>query len=393
MECNKDEALRAKSIAESKLEQKDFAGSKKFALKAQTLYPGLDGISQMLTTLDVYISAEKKISGQINWYGVLGVGPSADDDMIKKQYRKLALMLHPDKNNSVGAEGAFKLISEAWSLLSDKAKRSTYNQTTGFNSKGLQHKPPANTTGPGPSVTRTAVPGTTAHTGGPSLCTVPQPGPSTESPRSKFAKRKTPAPKSQKKKAKPAKPAPPPPPPVQTVESFWTICGQCGIRYEYHKMYRNLMLLCPTCKTPFLAAEIPRPISKSRPHKLNRKPPGAQQQQQNPSENVRAPPPANNRPGPNIVPDALKLGTGQQPGPNIFTNPACQQAPTPAKVPDFEDKSKRAVCTESNASSGPDGYSKKREMDDCRTYGKNYEMTDGNVNFETSSTFSTVLES
>ncbi|GFP97954.1 hypothetical protein PHJA_001939500 [Phtheirospermum japonicum] len=74
MECNKDEALRAKSIAESKLEQKDFAGSKKFALKAQNLYPGLDGISPMLTMLDVYISSEKKIGGLTDWYGVLGVG-------------------------------------------------------------------------------------------------------------------------------------------------------------------------------------------------------------------------------------------------------------------------------------------------------------------------------
>ncbi|KAL0321534.1 UNVERIFIED_CONTAM: Chaperone protein DnaJ [Sesamum calycinum] len=70
----------------------------------------------MLTTVDVYVSAENKISGEIDWYGVLGVSPSSDDETIRKQYRKLALMLHPDKNKSVGSDGAFKLISEAWSF-------------------------------------------------------------------------------------------------------------------------------------------------------------------------------------------------------------------------------------------------------------------------------------
>ncbi|GFP91317.1 Dnaj homolog subfamily b member 12 [Phtheirospermum japonicum] len=401
MECNKDEALRAKSIAESKLEQKDFAGSKKFALKAQNLYPGLDGISQMLTTLDVYISAEKKIGGLTDWYGVLGVGSSADDDAIKRQYRKLALMLHPDKNSSAGAEGAFKLISEAWSLLSDKARRLMYNQTTGFNFKGFQQKAPMTTTGPSPSMAQTARPGPSthaawAHARGPSPCTAPRPGPSTESPLSKSTKRKPPAPKAQKKSAK-SSPAGPskaaPAPPVQTVESFWTICGQCRIQYEYHKMFRNTTLLCPTCKTPFVAAEIPRPVTKSKSHKPNPCPPAGQQQQNaepnpNPSNNSPASPPANNDRGKNVVPEAQKPGAGQ-PGPNIFTNAAHQRAPPrasasgidraanpspAAKVPKFEEKLKRAVCTESNASDGPDRYSKKRKLDD-------FKMPNGNLNF------------
>src|SRR5690606_35409676 len=61
------------------------------------------------------------------WYGILGVDPLADDESVRKQYRKLALMLHPDKNKCKGAEGAFKLVSEAWSLLSDKVRRYSYN--------------------------------------------------------------------------------------------------------------------------------------------------------------------------------------------------------------------------------------------------------------------------
>ncbi|KAL1205232.1 hypothetical protein V5N11_011515 [Cardamine amara subsp. amara] len=45
-----------------------------------------------------------------------------------KQYKNLALLLHPDKNRFNGAEGAFKLVSQAWDLLSNKARRIAYDQ-------------------------------------------------------------------------------------------------------------------------------------------------------------------------------------------------------------------------------------------------------------------------
>ncbi|KAF2318396.1 hypothetical protein GH714_006616 [Hevea brasiliensis] len=102
-------------------------GAKRFALKAQNLYPGLEGLPQMVATFDVHISAENKINGEEDWYGILGVNPKADDENVRKQYRKLALLLHPDKNKSIGADGAFKLISQAWSLLSDKSKRAAHD--------------------------------------------------------------------------------------------------------------------------------------------------------------------------------------------------------------------------------------------------------------------------
>ena len=88
----------------------------------RNLYPGCEGISQMLTIFDVYISAEKKVSGGVDWYGILGVILLADEGTVQKQCRELALMFYPNKNKSIGADGTFKFVSEAWSLLSDKSK-------------------------------------------------------------------------------------------------------------------------------------------------------------------------------------------------------------------------------------------------------------------------------
>ncbi|KAI3691304.1 hypothetical protein L2E82_49619 [Cichorium intybus] len=128
MECNKDEAIRAKNIAENKMTKNDFEGARKLALKAQKLFPELENISQILTVCDVHCSSQKKINNsQIDLYGILQVENLADEVTIKKQYRKLALVLHPDKNKFPGAESAFKLICEANMILSDKGKRYLYD--------------------------------------------------------------------------------------------------------------------------------------------------------------------------------------------------------------------------------------------------------------------------
>ncbi|KAL5785138.1 hypothetical protein ACOSQ2_007530 [Xanthoceras sorbifolium] len=63
----------------------------------------------------------------IDWYRVLGVGEDAEMNVVRKQYHKLALLLHPDKNKHPKAETAFKLISEAYTCLSDSAKRRAFN--------------------------------------------------------------------------------------------------------------------------------------------------------------------------------------------------------------------------------------------------------------------------
>jgi len=64
-----------------------------------------------------------------DYYEVLGVIKSASAEEIKKAYRKLALKYHPDKNKGdKTAENKFKEASEAYHVLSDKERRTNYDQ-------------------------------------------------------------------------------------------------------------------------------------------------------------------------------------------------------------------------------------------------------------------------
>ncbi|PIT92399.1 MAG: molecular chaperone DnaJ [Candidatus Harrisonbacteria bacterium CG10_big_fil_rev_8_21_14_0_10_42_17] len=61
-----------------------------------------------------------------DYYQILGITKTANEDDIKKAYRKLAHKYHPDK--AEGDEKKFKEISEAYQILSSKEKRAQYDQ-------------------------------------------------------------------------------------------------------------------------------------------------------------------------------------------------------------------------------------------------------------------------
>ncbi|KAG7989848.1 hypothetical protein I3843_03G258300 [Carya illinoinensis] len=205
MEANVEEALKAKAIAEKRFAEKDFAGAKNYALKAKTLCPGLDGISQMVTTFEVYIASEAKCNGELDYYSILGLKPFADKDAVKKQYKKMAVLLHPDKNKCVGADGAFRLVSEAWTLLSDRSKRSSYDLK-----RNKQLSSVVNQTNIS-SIHATGVTGFNNFSNSPNS--------------------------------------------HGRTDTFWTVCTSCKVQYEYLRKYVNKRLSCKNCRGIFIAVE------------------------------------------------------------------------------------------------------------------------------------------
>lgn len=63
-----------------------------------------------------------------DYYEILGVSKDAQEAEIKKAYRKLAGIYHPDKNSAEDSHEKFKEINEAYSVLSDKQKRANYDR-------------------------------------------------------------------------------------------------------------------------------------------------------------------------------------------------------------------------------------------------------------------------
>lgn len=218
MECNKEEAIRALDIAEKKMQNNDFTGALKIAKKAQRLFPQLENISQLLTVCEVHCSAENKIGGsELDWYGILQVEQTVDVLTIKKQYRKLALLLHPDKNKFAGAEAAFKLIGEANRVLTDQVKRSLYEKKCR-------------------TVVRTAAPNSSLHQSNGNTSVHKHDG---------AAKNHQNIPHSNYPGWQPYQQA--------QVNTFWTCCPFCKVRYQYYKAFQDRMLNCQNCSKNFIA--------------------------------------------------------------------------------------------------------------------------------------------
>lgn len=125
-EEREEEAQRLKSLAEAKYKDNKLKSALKYVKRALGLCPNIDGLSTMVTSFGI-LRAASKSTAVPKWYKILQAEPFCHFNTIKKQYKKLALLLHPDKNPHVGSEEAFKLVNEAFRFLSDKIRRKEYD--------------------------------------------------------------------------------------------------------------------------------------------------------------------------------------------------------------------------------------------------------------------------
>jgi len=77
-----------------------------------------------------------------DYYEIMGVARDANQDAIKRAYRKLARKYHPDVSKEKDAEEKFKELQEAHEVLKDPEKRAAYDQLGADWRQGQDFRPP-----------------------------------------------------------------------------------------------------------------------------------------------------------------------------------------------------------------------------------------------------------
>lgn len=78
----------------------------------------------------------------MTYYDILGIKDTAEQDDIKKAYRKLAMKHHPDRNHGKStSESEFKKINEAYSILSDDIKKENYDRNLAYEKQSFYNEP------------------------------------------------------------------------------------------------------------------------------------------------------------------------------------------------------------------------------------------------------------
>lgn len=254
------EAKRWLSTAVKLLTTRDLHGTKSFAIRARESYPGLDAAEELIAVAETLIAGECRINNLHDWYAVLQVSRSTQDlELIASQYRRLAMILNPQKNHMPYSDEAFRLVAEAWAVLSNPSKKVVYDSELNVHSRfelgtGSNQQAPAQAGDNRQFLQK--------HQ--------PQPRqPVRRSPRNKDGRSTaaeeetlTPTPTVHNNNAADSNRSTRPGQPRQaesTRASFWTACPYCYILYEYPKVYEDCALRCQNCKRAFNATVIASP--------------------------------------------------------------------------------------------------------------------------------------
>ncbi|CAL5358274.1 hypothetical protein CsSME_00048117 [Camellia sinensis var. sinensis] len=246
---NRAEVGRWLGIAEKLLAGGDLVGSKTFAIRARDSDPSsLDAADQILAVVDTLIAGEKRINNQHDWYAILELARyTRDPDIIAAQYRRLAILLNPHRNRLAFADQAFKLVSDAWSVLSNPPKKTLYDNELVLYSKldsaiGREQQ---------------------QHHDEQSDHHFEQPTPQAQQQQQHAASRKSPRTRNSNKDKNVAEESE-----IdddnndEECSTFWTACPYCYNMYEFPGVYEECSLRCMNCHRAFHGTKIfaPPPI-------------------------------------------------------------------------------------------------------------------------------------
>lgn len=305
-----EEAKRWFNTAEKLLAARDHVGAKSFAIRVREAYPGLEAVDDLVAVADTLRAGEQRINNNHDWYGILQLPRYTQSlELVATQYRRLALLLNPHRNRLPHSDEAFRLVCEAWSVLSNPTKRSFYDNElnmfarydfgavagsgSGSGSTQLHERqffqshqhyqqppppPPPPRPQPQPQPQSQSQPRYQAQAQSqpqsqsqPQLKDqVQQQRPVRKSPRNKDGRvveeevvEERPNLNNVAESTRSARP-------TESArasraeadsegQSFWTACPYCYILYEYPKVYEECVLRCQNCKRAFHAAVIPSP--------------------------------------------------------------------------------------------------------------------------------------
>ncbi|MQL74092.1 hypothetical protein Taro_006449 [Colocasia esculenta] len=216
------EAASLLDMARKLLDARDLSGSKTFAERAMEADPLIDGVDWILATADVLLAAQRRrINNHVDLYAILQIDPSSGrgTSEVRLQYSRLARLLHPRHRQSAhgfqsfsisaAADEAFKLVCDAWAVLSDPVKKDLYDKEIDI-----------------AGATQMRLNGGSARS---------QDGGSSGGNKASVEAEVDPGP------------------------TFWTACTSCFRVYQYACGYEGRTLICQNCRKAFQATEMASP--------------------------------------------------------------------------------------------------------------------------------------
>ncbi|KAK7302571.1 hypothetical protein RJT34_13463 [Clitoria ternatea] len=268
---NRAEAERWLYTANKLLSARDLHGARSFAIRARESDPTFDATDLLLTLIDTLVAGEARISDHLDCYAILQVIRYTQSiDYIAVQYRRLAVLLDPNRNPFAFAAHAFNLVHDAWSVLSDPNQKAFYDSKL-----RLLTQPPPPPPPPPPPQPPVPVPAPPAP---PTFFPIqpprpnPNPNPTLNLSQNLNLNQNQ---NQQRERESPVR--------VMNGEerandgggdgnvielprsseteggSFWTACPYCYVMYEYPKVYEDCTLRCQSCSRAFHAVVVRSP--------------------------------------------------------------------------------------------------------------------------------------